>query len=273
MAPIFIGPRQTTGVLVSGSRNAIDMTARLPVTCTGSIMFARTVGRWSSIPSILGMLGPWKSRSRSPTFFPWLARAYARFTETVDFPTPPFPLRTRITCFTSIFAFGGSPVGALWGCAVAHVLQFPVQACFFFSGVMVSSIRFCGNNHWYRSIVPLILGHVGKDFGSRADPDDLPAPHQGEPVADVPHEIHIVGDDHEGLVHLVACVQDRVLHVLLGDRVHRAGRLIEDHEARFPDQHLRKRDPVPFAVREFSRVPVQDRLCLLFGETRHHERC
>ena len=32
----------------------------------------------------------------------------------MDFPTPPFPLRTRITCFTSIFAFGGRPLDACW---------------------------------------------------------------------------------------------------------------------------------------------------------------
>ena len=151
MAPIFIGPRQATGVLVSGSRNAIDMTARLPVTCTGSMVFARTVGRWSSIPSILGMLGPWKSRSSRPTFFPWLARAYARFTETVDLPTPPFPLRTRMTCRTSIFAFGGSPFGALCGCTGAQVLQFSGTGLFFriwfwCHGI---SIRLC----WERSSV------------------------------------------------------------------------------------------------------------------------
>ena len=43
-----------------------------------------------------------------------------------------------MTCFTSIFAFGGSPVGALWGCAEAQVLQFSVQVLVFLFLVVVS---------------------------------------------------------------------------------------------------------------------------------------
>src|SRR4030066_233521 len=40
------------------------------------------------------------SASSNPTFRPLLARATARFTATVDFPTPPLPLITTILCFT-----------------------------------------------------------------------------------------------------------------------------------------------------------------------------
>ncbi len=39
MTVIFIGPRQITGVLRSGSKNAMEMIARLPVTLTGSMTF------------------------------------------------------------------------------------------------------------------------------------------------------------------------------------------------------------------------------------------
>ena len=38
-----------------------------------------------------GMLGPYTSASISPTRRPAAASATARFAETVDFPTPPFP--------------------------------------------------------------------------------------------------------------------------------------------------------------------------------------
>ena len=58
MAPTFIGPLHITGVLVSGSRNAMDMTARFPVTRTGSMAWARTAGCCFSMPSIFGDARP-----------------------------------------------------------------------------------------------------------------------------------------------------------------------------------------------------------------------
>ena len=49
-------------------------------------------------PSILGIENPYTSASMMPTRWPICRSATARFTVTVDFPTPPFPLamvRTR----------------------------------------------------------------------------------------------------------------------------------------------------------------------------------
>jgi hypothetical protein len=40
----------------------------------------------------------------------------------VDLPTPPFPLSTRITCFTSIFDRGGSPFWG-WGAGPEEQLE------------------------------------------------------------------------------------------------------------------------------------------------------
>ena len=48
-----------------------------------------------------GMFGPYMSASTSPTLAPVSRSARARFTATVDFPTPPFPEDTAMVCFTS----------------------------------------------------------------------------------------------------------------------------------------------------------------------------
>ena len=47
------------------------------------------------------MEGPVMSASRIPTLYPLAAIAFAREPVTKDFPTPPLPLTTPITCFTS----------------------------------------------------------------------------------------------------------------------------------------------------------------------------
>lgn len=45
---------------------------------------------------MVGKLGPYKSASKIPTFFPYLNIENARFTATVDFPTPPLQLLTAM---------------------------------------------------------------------------------------------------------------------------------------------------------------------------------
>jgi hypothetical protein len=47
------------------------------------------------------MSGPYTSESMMPTAAPDCCNATARFTLTVDFPTPPLPDDTAIVCFTS----------------------------------------------------------------------------------------------------------------------------------------------------------------------------
>ena len=43
------------------------------------------------IPSILGVLGPWRSASNTPTRYPAFWSAAARFTVVAVLPTPPLP--------------------------------------------------------------------------------------------------------------------------------------------------------------------------------------
>ena len=52
-----------------------------------------------------GIDGPYISPSNSPTFFPNLFKDRAKFTDKVDFPTPPLQLDTTITlanCFLAV---------------------------------------------------------------------------------------------------------------------------------------------------------------------------
>src|SRR5437867_12103145 len=66
------------------------------------------------MPIIIGTLGPYMSASINPTRAPCLTRAHARFTATVDFPTPPLPLLIAMVCLTvgirlSLFSAGPVP--------------------------------------------------------------------------------------------------------------------------------------------------------------------
>ena len=53
-------------------------------------------GTAPSVPVIFGTEGPYTSASARPTLYPSRARATARLTATVDFPTPPLPEATPI---------------------------------------------------------------------------------------------------------------------------------------------------------------------------------
>ena len=62
---------------------------------------------------ILGILGPNKSASSNPTESPFNDSPRAILTDVVDFPTPPLPDATAITCLTpGIGSLGGSPLEA-----------------------------------------------------------------------------------------------------------------------------------------------------------------
>ncbi len=76
----------------------MDMSLRDGGTCTGTSLSFSTVSFSSSTWNILGMFGPVMSRSMIPTWNPAMESASARFDETVDLPTPPFPESTMITC-------------------------------------------------------------------------------------------------------------------------------------------------------------------------------
>ena len=96
-APLTIGPRQTTAC-VGSTRNPIDITFTPQFSIGMRRLFS--IFGFPVMPIIRGMLGPYISRSTSPTFAPSFARATARLTDTVDFPTPPFPEATAIVFFT-----------------------------------------------------------------------------------------------------------------------------------------------------------------------------
>src|SRR3569623_720233 len=66
------------------------------------------------IPIIIGMLGPYTSASMSPTRSPCFARATARFTDTVDLPTPPLPLEIAMMRPRFGYATGVGAGGTAW---------------------------------------------------------------------------------------------------------------------------------------------------------------
>lgn len=88
-----------TGESLSWMRKAMDMTTRFGCARMGCIPVGVIWTCASSIPSIFGMVGPWISISRRPTFWFFLANVTARFAEMVLFPTPPFPLRINMMFF------------------------------------------------------------------------------------------------------------------------------------------------------------------------------
>ena len=98
MAPPTSGPRHTIG-WPSGTKNWIEMTFT-PWRSIGSILLASVAFGWPDTPSIIGMLGPVMSASRSPTAAPAWASATARLTLTVLLPTPPLPDATAMTFLT-----------------------------------------------------------------------------------------------------------------------------------------------------------------------------
>ena len=83
-----------------GRRKPADIRLRLSSTKTGD----QPEPDWWTVspaqPRMVGWLGPQRSMSSTPTSFSPTARQRARLAVTVDLPTPPFPDRTRILCFT-----------------------------------------------------------------------------------------------------------------------------------------------------------------------------
>src|ERR1043166_1808413 len=113
---MMIGPRQMAGASRS-TRNPMDM-SRTPWASSGWSRPPITTGL-SKRPLIRGVLGPEMSPALRPARCPCAASATARFTATVDFPTPPLPELTAITrprCAISLGAGAGTePVD--WGIA------------------------------------------------------------------------------------------------------------------------------------------------------------
>src|SRR5882672_4697107 len=93
-----IGPRQMTG-LSPGFSRPIEIIFT-PCAFTGIIRCSGVAIGSCVEPSIIGTFGPYTSASSKPTLLPNFASASARFTATVVFPTPPFPLATATRFFT-----------------------------------------------------------------------------------------------------------------------------------------------------------------------------
>src|SRR5699024_8725612 len=100
MAPLALGPRQTTGVL-SSTKKPIDITCT-PWARGGTKYFCSSTPGLvpGARPSIIGKLGPKISASNRPTRAPSAASANAKLTVVVDLPTPPLPEDTSTTFFT-----------------------------------------------------------------------------------------------------------------------------------------------------------------------------
>ena len=109
IALIFIGPRQMTGVLVSGRRNAMEMTARLPVTRTGSIMFPIVVSSMVLYAQHLRDIRAMDIKVHQACFEAVRRKRKRQVHRDRGLSDPPLPLSTRITCFTSIFDLSGRP--------------------------------------------------------------------------------------------------------------------------------------------------------------------
>src|SRR2546425_12356265 len=108
---LTIGPRKMAGSSSPVSM-PIDIAFR-PCRSAGMIFWSpASAGGWPvESPSIPGMLGPRTPASTSPMRPPSCCSANARFTLTVDFPTPPLPLPTAMTCLIP-----GSFSGPAEGC-------------------------------------------------------------------------------------------------------------------------------------------------------------
>src|SRR6266404_1299456 len=84
------------------------------------------------VPSMIGTLGPYTSASSKPTLWPSFTNASARFTATVVFPTPPFPLATATRFFTpgigwrSGCCWGAGPGGIGFLCSRTGILACPL---------------------------------------------------------------------------------------------------------------------------------------------------
>ncbi len=73
---------------------------------------------------MVGMLGPVMSASRSPTRAPCPDSARARFTATVDLPTPPLLEATAMMFFTPFTGWGPTPRVACTSALMSTVTPF-----------------------------------------------------------------------------------------------------------------------------------------------------
>src|SRR3989442_9977870 len=98
MAPATIGPRQITASPSSGRSRFIDMIGMPPRDFGGFNVLPSDETGFSRTPNIRGIEGPVMSPSRTPTRKPRRFRPTARRPATSDFPTPPLPDITAMTC-------------------------------------------------------------------------------------------------------------------------------------------------------------------------------
>ena len=72
---------------------------------------------------IVGSEGPKTSASKIPTLAPIIRSVYARFTDVVDFPTPPLHEDTAMMCLTPLRPSTASGMSLVTGCAVMLTLH------------------------------------------------------------------------------------------------------------------------------------------------------
>ena len=100
--------------------------------------------------------------------------------------------------------------------------------------------------------------------------DDRSVLHDRDAMRHRPDHGQIVTDKNEAEVVLLLQPGEQFQHLLLDRHVERAGRLIEDQDARFQHQSPRDRNPLTLAAGELMRIAVQHRAVETdFAQDRH----
>ena len=99
--------------------------------------------------------------------------------------------------------------------------------------------------------ITLGIGAAAGDQAAMRAALDHPAPVEHDDLVAVADRRQAVGDDDAGQ----AAPSDRLEHFELGDRIERAGRLIEHEQRRIGGERLGQLQPLPLAAREIGARP------------------
>ena len=96
----------------------------------------------------------------------------------------------------------------------------------------------------------VLVLRVVEDLRGRAGFHDHAAAHHGDAVREVGHDAHVVGDQHDGAVQLVAQVAHEVQDFGLDRHVEGRGGLVGDEQFGIAGQRLRDHGALPLAAGE-----------------------
>ena len=98
---------------------------------------------------------------------------------------------------------------------------------------------------------------VVEDLSRGSGLHDQALAHHGDPVGQVRHHAHVVGDQDDGAVQLVAQVAHQVQDFGLHRDVQGRGGLVGDQQFRVAGQRLRDHGALPLAAGELVRVGLE----------------